>query len=405
MSPDQMVSKAFSISSFTAVGHLLHINLRDHLLQHKYEIGQALLNKNQRALAVVNKVNSIDNTYRNFDIEILAKREGCTLTDDELMICEVNENKCRFKLDFSKVYWNSRLSTEHERIVAKLSFDRDIVFDLFAGVGPFAVPAAKAKCLTFANDLNPESVKWLEINMKRNKVPEGKYRIFNKDAKDFIVQDIRPRLIKTYQTWAQEEPLAIRQKIHILMNLPALAPTFLPHFVGLLKATDDETIDDEKETLRLFKEQDVEHLVYCYCFLKGAYDDPKAQVRVMIEQELGRRLKDEQLVEVFRVRNVAPFKDMYRLVFRLDERLLFNTKDLVGIMKNSNGNLYASTTTTNGIEKTPKKAVTISDESPKKRSHDETATSSTSSTSSSDISLDENDTKRARTSYSYCSLM
>jgi len=31
------------------------------------------------------------------------------------------ENGCSFELDFSKVYWNSRLSTEHERIVGMLN--------------------------------------------------------------------------------------------------------------------------------------------------------------------------------------------------------------------------------------------------------------------------------------------
>ena len=31
------------------------------------------------------------------------------------------ENGCSYDLDFSKVYWNSRLATEHERIVELLS--------------------------------------------------------------------------------------------------------------------------------------------------------------------------------------------------------------------------------------------------------------------------------------------
>jgi tRNA (guanine37-N1)-methyltransferase len=39
-----------------------------------------------------------------------------------------------------------------------------------AGVGPFAVPAAKKGCSVFGNDLNPESVKWMEINRVKNKV-------------------------------------------------------------------------------------------------------------------------------------------------------------------------------------------------------------------------------------------
>lgn len=334
---DEMASRAFGVTSFTSVGHLLHINLKDHLLNHKKEIGEALLKEHPRALAVVNKVSNIDNEYRNFDIEIIAKREDCTKTDDELMIAEVNENKCRFRLDFSKVYWNSRLSTEHERIIKKLHPSVDIVFDLFAGVGPFAVPAAKLKCQTYANDLNPEAVKWMKTNMTRNKVKEEFYNVYNMDAKDFILDELRVKLIDEYEKFKVEE-LATKPNIHILMNLPATAPTFLPYFIGLFR--DEPTTITEKKLIDVFREQSLNHVLYCYCFLKGLFENPKAQVKSLIEEHLGKELTPDQLVDIFRVRNVAPYKDMYRVEIRLDESILFGQR---GIMKNT------SKQSTNGI--------------------------------------------------------
>lgn len=45
-----------------------------------------------------------------------------------------------------------------------------VIADVFAGVGPFALPAARKGCVVFANDLNPESVKWLRKNVERNHV-------------------------------------------------------------------------------------------------------------------------------------------------------------------------------------------------------------------------------------------
>lgn len=388
MSLDEMAAKAFRVSSFTSVGHLLHINLKDHLLEHKNQIGQALLKSNPRALAVVNKVNSIDNEYRNFDIEVIAKRPECEKTDEELMLVEVNENKCRFQLDFSKVYWNSRLSTEHERIIAKLNKSVDLVFDLFAGVGPFSVPAAKAKCRTYANDLNPESVKWLGINMKRNKVKPEMYSIYNMDAKDFIKERLKTFLFDEYKR-VDDEELATKPKIHILMNLPALAPTFLNHFVGLFKE-DFKTQINSRELVSLFREQSLDHVIYCYCFLKGMFDDPKAQVRAMIEEQLGRELSDNQLIDIFRVRNVAPYKEMYRVDIKLDENILFDFKNVVGIMKGTNGRL-----STNGTSK----KVTI--QAPGgKRSYQESFNASEEESDN-----DGTEAKKPRANNSSCSIM
>ena len=67
------------------------------------------------------------------------------------------------------MYWNSRLHTEHDRLVQLFSPD-DVIADVFAGVGPFALPAAKKGCGVLANDLNPESHKWLVRNIESNKV-------------------------------------------------------------------------------------------------------------------------------------------------------------------------------------------------------------------------------------------
>lgn len=68
----------------------------------------------------------------------------------------------------AQVYFNSRLATEHLRMVS-LFKSGCIVADVFCGVGPFAIPAAKAKCKVYANDLNPDSFKWLVHNATANK--------------------------------------------------------------------------------------------------------------------------------------------------------------------------------------------------------------------------------------------
>lgn len=46
----------------------------------------------------------------------------------------------------------------------------DVVADVFAGVGPFAIPSARKGCAVLANDLNPASHKSLEKNVADNGV-------------------------------------------------------------------------------------------------------------------------------------------------------------------------------------------------------------------------------------------
>lgn len=87
-----------------------------------------------------------------------------------------SESGCTFTFDFSKVYWNSRLQHEHDRLIDLLPVG-SVVADVMAGVGPFAVPAAKKGCYVLGNDLNPESVRWMRENQAKNKVRSADERI------------------------------------------------------------------------------------------------------------------------------------------------------------------------------------------------------------------------------------
>lgn len=131
-----------------------------------------------RIQTIVNKVGSISNEFRVPKFEILAGK-----TD---MVTEVKQYGATFKLDYSLVYWNSRLEHEHIRLVSQFQAGETIC-DMFAGIGPFAIPAAKKGCLVHANDLNPDSVHYLKINAELNKVKDLVHA-YNMDARKFITQ-------------------------------------------------------------------------------------------------------------------------------------------------------------------------------------------------------------------------
>ncbi|OXB55064.1 hypothetical protein ASZ78_015508 [Callipepla squamata] len=252
--------------------------------------GQVLVDKNPGITCVVNKTNIIDSTYRNFEMEVLAGESN--------LVTKVKENNFTYELDFAKVYWNPRLSTEHGRVVGLLE-PGDVLCDVFAGVGPFAIPAAKKKCTVFANDLNPESYRWLLHNCKLNKV-DDKIKAFNMDGRDFLRGPVRDELRKEL-TLEKEQKTAF----HIVMNLPALAVEFLDVFRHLLAGEPRSTA--------------VLPTVHCYGFSK--HEDPARDVQERAEAALGASLQGH--CSAYLVRNVAPNKEMLCLTFQIPADVLY----------------------------------------------------------------------------------
>lgn len=163
-------------TSFETVGHIARLTLREEHLPYKSIIGEVLLDKNPHLRTVVNKVGEIENEFRVSDMEVLAGEPNFET--------EVVQYKARFRLDFSKVFWNSRLEAEHRRVVESFH-PSEVVVDVMAGIGPFALPAAQKGCRVLANDLNPDSVHYLRINCRLNKV-QNKVEVYNMDGREFI---------------------------------------------------------------------------------------------------------------------------------------------------------------------------------------------------------------------------
>lgn len=107
--------------------------------------------------------------------------------------------------------------------------------DLFCGVGPLAVRAARKGLHVIANDLNPDCYKYLVQNAKLNKV-DHRMLCFNACAREVV----RKWFNQEYVNSLDEH---FRRFQHVYMNLPVDAIEFLDVFRGfLLKAkwTEDE---------------------------------------------------------------------------------------------------------------------------------------------------------------------
>lgn len=271
--------------SFETVGHIAHLNLRPEQAPFKHLIGAVILDKNPAIRTVVNKVGAIESTFRFFQMELLAGVDEMTV--------EVREEGCVFRFDYSRVYWNSRLQHEHRRLV-QLFRPGERVCDLFCGVGPFAVPAAKKGCQVWANDLNPASIEFLTLNRRLNKIPESNLRINNGDARDYVKKS--HELLNSNSNASSSTPEGREELFfdHYVMNLPASAHEFLDAF-DCIRAKNPEKPPR----------------VHCYVFCR-ADESPQALVEGQLGTEIG-----GGGVDVHLVRNVAPNKDMYCVHFDL----------------------------------------------------------------------------------------
>ncbi|CAM0150074.1 unnamed protein product [Urochloa decumbens] len=277
-------------TGFETVGHIAHLNLRDEHLPYKKLIAQVVLDKNKPKIqTVVNKMDAIQNDYRTMQLEVLAGNDSLCTT--------VIESGLRFQVDLGTVYWNSRLATERQRLVNDIFRNSDVVCDMFSGVGPLAITAAKKVKYVYANDLNPTAVEYLRRNTVLNKL-ERKIEVFNMDARRFISAIYSSQLV---------HPVT-----QIVMNLPNDAAEFLDVFRGIL----------QNNQSRLHCGMPVIHV---YGFSKA--DDPEHDFHERINAALGENVDS---VEMHRVRLVAPGKWMICASFTLPESVAIAQPKYIG---------------------------------------------------------------------------
>ncbi len=110
---------------------------------------------------VLYATSEVEGEYRTKSFEVLA---GTPTTRTEVI-----EHGSRFIIDLSAAYFSARLATERQRIAGMVD-EGEIVLDMFAGVGPFAIVIAGHAALVVAADINPAAVELMLMNCAKNRV-------------------------------------------------------------------------------------------------------------------------------------------------------------------------------------------------------------------------------------------
>jgi len=119
---------------------------------------------------------------------------------------QVTEHGFTFTVDLAGAYFSARLSTERQRILAQVR-EREVILDMFAGVGPFAITLARIASLVVASDINPKAIELMLENIAQNR------------AKNVLPMLADARHLDGIIPW---------QFDRVVMNLPLSGTEFLP---------------------------------------------------------------------------------------------------------------------------------------------------------------------------------
>ncbi len=192
-------------TSFDLIGDIAVIEVPEELEHRENEIAEALLLSVKAVKAVFKKESAISGSERVRKLKYLAGEERT----ETLHL----ENGIRLKLDIAKVYFSPRLSYERLRLLSKVK-EGEVIADLFAGVGPFAILMARNKSVkVYAIDINARAIEYLRENIKLNRL-RGEVIAIHGDAFKVAPRGVADRVI---------------------MNLPRSSHEFLPLAFDVLK--------------------------------------------------------------------------------------------------------------------------------------------------------------------------
>lgn len=154
--------KEYDTPSYEIIGDIAVIN--DLAEIEKSEAVEGIKHYNPDIKTILLKKEGLNGEFRVGDYEKLFGEETETIH---------KEHGCRYKVDPTKVYFSERFATERERVISQIK-DGEKILVMFAGVGPFAIMAAKKANpeKVVAVEKNPEGAKYLKENIKLNKVED-----------------------------------------------------------------------------------------------------------------------------------------------------------------------------------------------------------------------------------------
>ena len=212
-----LIPKSYDIIGDIAIVEIDDVESLDEresiLLKNKIARVLTLVNKNVKS--VYEKKGKIKGSYRLRELQHIFGEKKTKTTH--------KENNCIFNLDISQVFFTPRLVFERKRIASSNIQEKEIIVDLFSGVGPFSIQIAKNYDVTIHSfDVNPRAYEQLKENISLNKI-KGEIFPHNID-------------VKKLTTSTNELGVSLKNKVdRVIMNLPEKSIGFIDIACFLMK--------------------------------------------------------------------------------------------------------------------------------------------------------------------------
>ncbi|KRH95133.1 tRNA modification enzyme [Pseudoloma neurophilia] len=129
---------------------------------------------------------NLKSIYRKSDFVSSVNRTTAyeLLKGEDNMKISYRENGLKFVFDLDKVYFNSKLSGAREQLLSNFK-DKDVIADLFCGIGPISLQALKKGCQVICSDINADAIDSLRENLKLNNFTKN-FIIYNNCARKVL---------------------------------------------------------------------------------------------------------------------------------------------------------------------------------------------------------------------------
>jgi len=135
----------------------------DKSLLYKKKVAEAIVKVNKIVETVFEKKSEVKGKYRLKDLQIILGKDNPETIH--------KENNCIFKLDVKNTFFTPRLVFERKRLSLLKFASKELIVDMFAGVGPISIQIARNnEVVIHSFDINPTAYKYIIENIELNKL-------------------------------------------------------------------------------------------------------------------------------------------------------------------------------------------------------------------------------------------